>query len=152
MAETGAAVFPHLSFAFQVVVDGLGGVAAFSEVSGLEASVKFDEVRAGGENGFVYRLPTRTEFGNLTLKRGWVDNEFFRWMLDRGTQPKESTRRSVTVQLVDRHTKRPVRGASWTFVQAFPVKWSGPSLKASENAVAIESVELAHHGFQRNTN
>jgi phage tail-like protein len=147
MPPTAAVIFPQVGFAFHVVVDGIGG-AAFSEVSGLEANVKFDEVRAGGENGFVYRLPTRTEFGNLTLKRGWVDTAFFRWLLDRAAQPHKNTRKKVTVHLMDRRTKEPVVGGTWTFVDAFPVKWSGPSLKAGDNAVAIESLELAHHGFQ----
>src|SRR5438046_200364 len=98
MPPTAVDVFPHTGFAFYVEVQGIGG-AAFSEVSGLEANMKFDEVRAGGENGFVYRLPTRTEFGNLTLKRGWVDTKIFRWMLDRATRPSKSTRKQVTVYL-----------------------------------------------------
>jgi phage tail-like protein len=33
------------------------------------------------------------------------------------------------------------------FDRAFPVKWTGPSLKSSDSAVAIESIELAHHGI-----
>jgi phage tail-like protein len=147
VTSTGQRVEPHLNFVFQVIVDGLSGAAAFSEVAGLEASMKPDEVRAGGENDFVYRLPTRTEFGNLTLRRGWVDPAFFRWLLERAEHPTLSNRKNVTVNLVDRRTKNPVPGASWTFARAFPVKWSGPNLKAAENAIAIESVELAHHGF-----
>jgi len=152
MPPTAVDVFPHIGFAFYVEVQGIGG-AAFSEVSGLEASMKFDEVRAGGENGFVYRLPTRTEFGNLVLKRGWVDTAIFRWMLDRATRPRHSTRKTVTIFLVDRRTKLPPDDGTGTFkfVDAFPVKWSGPSLKAGDNAVALETLELAHHGFQRST-
>lgn len=148
MTATGQRAEPHPSFAFQVRVDGLPGCeGAFSEVAGLEATVKVDEVRSGGENDLVYRLPTRTEFGNLTLIRGWVDPAFFEWLLDRARQPRTGTRMNVTVSLVDRRTRRPVKGATWTFTDAFPVKWSGPNLKATDNAIAIERVELAHHGF-----
>jgi phage tail-like protein len=38
--------------------------------------------------------------------------------------------------------------ARWTLDKAFPVKWVGPSFKSDEAAVAIESLELAHHGIQ----
>jgi phage tail-like protein len=32
-------------------------------------------------------------------------------------------------------------------VRAFPVKWVGPELKASDNAAAIETLEIAHEGI-----
>jgi phage tail-like protein len=35
----------------------------------------------------------------------------------------------------------------WIFDNAYPVKWSGPQLKSSEAALAIEELEIAHHGF-----
>jgi phage tail-like protein len=146
MPQTGQRLEPQVSFAFQVIVDGLNA-AAFSEVAGLEANVKVDEVREGGVNEYVHRLPGRTEFGNLTLKRGWVGPEFFGWLLERADRPTQRSRKNVTVSLVERRTKRPVPGASWTFASAFPVRWTGPSLRASDNSIAVESVELAHSGF-----
>jgi phage tail-like protein len=36
----------------------------------------------------------------------------------------------------------------WTFEQAYPVKWSGPQFKADDNAVAVETLELAHEGMK----
>jgi len=35
----------------------------------------------------------------------------------------------------------------WTLNDAFPVKWVGPTFKSGEAAVAIESLEFAHHGI-----
>jgi phage tail-like protein len=35
----------------------------------------------------------------------------------------------------------------WTLRDAFPVKWVGPSFKAGEASVAIESLEFAHNGI-----
>jgi phage tail-like protein len=35
----------------------------------------------------------------------------------------------------------------WSFQNAYPVKWVGPELKADGSAVAIETIELAHNGF-----
>ena len=35
----------------------------------------------------------------------------------------------------------------WEFQDAFPVRWSGPDLRAGSAEVAIETLELAHRGF-----
>ena len=35
----------------------------------------------------------------------------------------------------------------WEFVNAFPVKWTGPSLQAASSGVSIETLELAHAGL-----
>jgi phage tail-like protein len=35
----------------------------------------------------------------------------------------------------------------YNFVDAWPVSWEGPSFQASGAELAIESVELAHHGI-----
>jgi phage tail-like protein len=37
----------------------------------------------------------------------------------------------------------------WNFVKAWPAKWTGPSLSAKSNDVAIETLELAHEGLER---
>jgi|SRR5947209_18206150 len=136
---TGDRKDPAVNYCFQVLVDGMEETAQFSECSGLEMSVKFDEVREGGENNFVHKLPGRVEYSNLVLKRGYARTaELFKWCM-------KLQRRKVTVQLIKQSEGRPL--ATWVFVDAYPVKWSGPSLKASENAIAIETLELAHRGL-----
>jgi hypothetical protein len=37
----------------------------------------------------------------------------------------------------------------WDFKEAFPVKWTGPELRADSGNVAFESIELAHRGLSR---
>jgi phage tail-like protein len=144
VANPGKRADPCLNYRFRVILDNLA-TAEFSEVSGLEMSIKYDEIREGGENAFVHRLPTRVEYGNLTLKRGYDSRgELFRWCFGK------FKRRKVTVQLIDDATRQPVRNATWVFDAAYPVKWTGPSLKASENGIAIESLELAHQGLVPN--
>jgi len=39
--------------------------------------------------------------------------------------------------------------AVWNVVQAYPLKWSMSDLKSSENAVVVESMELAYQYFER---
>jgi phage tail-like protein len=143
--RTGARHDPLAAFQFKVDLGNQASVALFSECSGLEMSVKYDEIKEGGQNGFVHRLPGRVEYGNLVLRRGTTtDSEFFDWCA--GALRGRIQRRLVTVTLVALGTQETV--FTWTFVDAYPVKWSGPSLKAGDSAVAIESLELTHRGLQ----
>jgi phage tail-like protein len=141
--RTGKRVYPYGSYRFRVIISGLS-VGEFSECSGLEMTVKTDEVREGGENRYVHRLPGRIEYGNLTLRRGYaVTNEFFSWFQTSFT-PVMTARKTVTIALVNQDGATVME---WTFLNAYPVKWTGPSFKAGDNAIAVESLELAHSGL-----
>ena len=37
---------------------------------------------------------------------------------------------------------------AWNFDGAFPVKWSGPSFAVTSDEMAVEELEIAHHGFR----
>jgi len=37
--------------------------------------------------------------------------------------------------------------AKWNLEGVYPVKWTGPSLDAAGNQIAVETLELAHNGF-----
>jgi phage tail-like protein len=37
----------------------------------------------------------------------------------------------------------------WNFFDAYPVKWTGPDFRAETNAIAFETVALAHHGIRK---
>ena len=54
------------------------------------------------------------------------------------------TRKDVTVVLMDSAGDDKRR---WTFQGAYPIKWTGPELKASSSAIAFESIELVHQGI-----
>lgn len=133
---------PLLAFRFVVRIDGdtMGG---FSEVSGLQAEIDVLEVQEGGENSFVHKLPGRTKHGNVTLRRGLVTEEMWQWFhqLVEG----RVDRRTVAVELLPPSGDEPEM--RWVFESAFPCKWNGPEFKADQSALAVESVELCHHGF-----
>ena len=42
----------------------------FQEVSGLTVNVQTEEIREGGENCFTHKLPIRTNYNDIVLKRG----------------------------------------------------------------------------------
>ena len=70
-----ASYIPPCGFYFRVEFVGIDGMEddkeqRFQEVSGLSFEVETEELKEGGENRFVYKLPKRTKYPNLVLKRG----------------------------------------------------------------------------------
>jgi len=140
------------TFKFHVKVGDITE-AAFTECSGLEMSTEVFEYQEGGLNEYVHKIPGRTKYSNVTLKRGFAtSNELFAWykeMEEKVLVGKRFDFRQVTITLynsADRDTK-----LWWTLDKAFPVKWVGPSFKTDEAAVVIETMEFAHHGITVNT-
>ena len=131
---------PYRSFNFIVQLDAvtLGG---FSAVSGLDTSTsavdyRKDTVTAPGAR----RIPGQHKTGSVTLQRGAVDGAAFKQWQSAGA----AARRRVTLVLYD-EAHRAVR--RWQLTSAWISKVEGPSLKATGNDVAFESLELAHEGI-----
>ncbi len=140
---------PSTSFRFQVSIKGLEGVARFSECSGLELEQEVLEYKEGGLNSRVHRLPGRYKFTNLTLKRGIATDgsDLWDWVKSnvQASNQGKVVAHEVTVTLLDLSGRTPLR--TWTFSNAYPVKWSATALTAEQNAIAIETLALAHDGM-----
>ncbi len=37
---------------------------------------------------------------------------------------------------------------TWAFLNAYPVKWTGPNLNAGSNQIATETLEVVHNGLR----
>jgi phage tail-like protein len=123
-----------------VLSDALGG---FSECTGIEFTMQPEEYKEGGRNGAVLKFPSRITWSNLTLKRGIaISTDLWDWHY--GFVIGQGTRRDGTITLLD-ETRQPNR--IWYFSRGLPVKYSGASLNALQNQVAIESIEIAHEGM-----
>jgi phage tail-like protein len=118
----------------------------FQEVTGIGAEVTTEELKEGGLNAYTHRLPTGAKYGNLVLKRGLVLGTDVSDWIRRAVEDFVFEPRDVTVSLLDEEHE-PV--AVWNFLNAYPVKWSVSDLKATENALAIESMELVYSMFRR---
>lgn len=136
-------VDPYKNFNFRVEIDGLA-VAGFSECSGLETEVSVIEYREGGDVS-VRKLPGLAKVGDVTLKRGITKtNELQNW--HRNILNGVPDRKDLIVILMD-DEKNPV--IVWKLFNAFPRKWQGPTLRATGNEVAIETLELACERLER---
>lgn len=137
---------PYQGFNFMVEVEGIltGG---FSECTGLGVETEYFDFREGGQNGFVHRLAGPTKYPALILKHGLTQIDGL-WNWHQAVTQGTVNRKNGTIYLLD---KQRIPVMYWNFKDAYPVKWTGPDLRANDANVAIESVELTHRGLSRPT-
>lgn len=146
--------YPLTKMNFLVTVSGIEGTAAFSEVTGVEASVDVIEFRQGNANSLApVKIPGLVKHGNVTLKMGYtLDSAFKTWIQEcvsevRGAIP----RNDVQIEMIDITGGAPNQIATattgtrvWLLTNAWVAKYTAPDLDAKTSDVAIESVELAY--------
>ena len=141
LASTTASV--HHSALFKVEFQGLEVKEGyFASVTGFSSQTDVLEYPEGGQNTFVHRLPTRVKQGNITLKRGVVpDSALVDWYQKSVVQAEPVT---LVLTLLDTSMK-PVR--VWSFINAYPIKWTGGDFNAASTEILTESLEVAHSGM-----
>jgi phage tail-like protein len=118
----------------------------FQKASGISAQVGSFSVKEGGENLFTHRLPDRISYNNLTLERGLVVGSPMSDDIDAVMNDFSFTGHHVMVSILDKESQPTM---SWLFMSAYPAKWSISDLAADQNAVVIDSMELAYTRFKR---
>lgn len=142
---TDTLAMPYLGAHFTLSV-GLHSMN-FSKCAGLAGDVGVEEYPEGGENRFTHRLPTRTSFPNLVLTQGvGASTELWTWFLHyRATGRVVPRDGQVVLMSYVAGALVPVR--VWAFTRGWAVKLTGPDLDAQSSSVAVESLEIAHHGL-----
>jgi phage tail-like protein len=133
---------PVAELRFKVDVQGIS-IGRFSECTGIAVEVEMKDYNEGGSNEFVHKLPTRIKYPNIVLKRGVThEDALLKWFWDSRNAVQ---RKEMTIALLG-------PGAStvrtWAFMNAYPVKWTGPNLKAGSNSIATETLEVVHNGLK----
>ena len=156
MATTNSSglYYPLTKMNFLVSVDEVFGMAAFNEVTGVEATVDVIEFRQGNSSSLApVKIQGLVKHGNVTLKMGYTrDQDFKTWIQNCVSERRgETPRRNVTIEMIDINEGAPqsivesVPGTlTWILKDAWVTKYNGPDLNASTSEVAIESVEIAY--------
>src|SRR5918993_1059053 len=130
---------PRYSFAVNIEEKMLG---AFREVSGLDVELEVVDF-SEGTGGATRKVPGRTKYGNIVLKRGFTgDMQLHNWFTEFSETP---TKRWAGDIVMTDHMHNEV--ARWNFINAWPSKVAGPQLNRDHNDVPIESIELVHEGL-----
>jgi len=125
---------------FKVEIDGviMGG---FKEVSGMRCETEvFEELRP---DDTIRLLPGVTRCGPLVLKRGLAEGpELWNWYQEVVSGNVE--RKSGSIIMYD---SKGVEKMRYNFFEAWPTKWTGPTLDAGKMEIAIEEVLVVfEHG------
>lgn len=116
----------------------------FQTVSGLSVEFDMEEYKEGGENRFTHKLPVRTKYADMVLKRGMLtDSEVIKWFLN-AFRDREYKPADINIILMNEKSE-PLR--SWKVAHAIPKKWMVSDLNANENSVVIETLELSYRYF-----
>lgn len=151
--------YPNYVFNFDVVFSEVtlpdGGSAggsdlrlcggAFTEVSGLEATMEPKVIKEGGRNfGAVQRVGPVT-FATVVLKRGVSQiNDLWKWfelVAGGGT----SKRLTATITVYDLQREPVYR---WRLLRAMPTKFKTADLNATSSAIGVEELHIAHEGLE----
>jgi len=139
--------YPPVGFHFKVEVLGIGNDndSRFQNVSGLNLEFDVETVKEEGENRFEHKLPGRSKYPDLSLKRGLLtDSSVIKWCTD-ALQNRDISPAILRVSLLD-SDHQPVM--SWKIHNAWPRKWSVSDFSATDNAVVIETLEFCYTHFE----
>jgi phage tail-like protein len=135
-------VDPAVTVCFAVSIDDKD-LGIFNSCEGLGVEVVLEQREEGGNNGFVWQLPTRLKYSNVKLSRplGPDTVKVAQWF---ASMTAGVTRRTATIVA---KSSDDIKVASWSLAGVVPVRWTGPSLNLDSAKVAVETIEIAHHGF-----
>lgn len=127
---------PLPAYSFHVTVGGQS--AGFSEVSGLgieRDTMTYSHGLSHWEGETFITYPSQ-KHRQISLKRGVVpgNSDFFDWLVG-----ADAEARSMDVSLIDAEGAPRV---TWRIKAAIPTRMTGPTLTATSNDIAIDTLEL----------
>jgi len=131
-----------LSPRFTVSIDGIN-LGTWTKCEGLAVEYEVFEYQEGGFNDYVHRLPGRRKYPNVKLTRPLDQDSptIVQWVSQMVTRVE---RKHAEITVLDANGAVVCR---WNLTAVCPVKWTGPTLDASGNQIANETLELSHNGF-----
>ena len=131
-----------VSLSFMVKLDG-DSLGSFSSCEGLGVEVVMETREEGGNNDYVWQLPTKLKYPNIKLSRpiGPDTHKIADWFASMARKVERKT------AIIEARTTDGKQLAHWSLQGVVPVRWTGPQLNADSPKVLTETIEIAHHGF-----
>ena len=134
---------------FRLQVGGRESIGQFREVSGLDTENEIIEQKEVDANGrpVIVKVSGNPKWSNIELKRGIdINKSLYDWRYEVESGKVDQARTDCTLELLD-YDGSPI--ASYSITQAWPVKYTGASMNAGSNEIAVEAITICHEGFQR---
>ena len=117
---------------------------AFSECSGLEATMEPKAIKAGGQNYGEFQRAGRVNFSTVILKRGVTKNrDLWQWFQLVGNGAY-AFRLRAEVTLLDFDEKAVM---TWKMINALPTKFKAADFNSTFTQAAIEELHFVHEGL-----
>jgi phage tail-like protein len=140
---TGARVDPYRAHNFIIEIDGIQR-AGFREASGLDSSNDSIDYREGTDDLAIKKIPGLVKYANITLKWGiTTDPDIWAWR--KSAVDGNVQRKNMSIVLLTEDGKEAKR---WNVHNAWCTKITVPSLNATGNDVAIETMEITHEHME----
>ncbi|MGB8167688.1 MAG: phage tail protein [Chthoniobacteraceae bacterium] len=121
---------------------------AFSECTGIEATMEPKVIKAGGLNYGAQQRAGPVSFGTVILKRGMTTTrDLWRWFSHVNEQGRYAFRLNVAIRAAGPGEEQPGAALVVRLHQALPVKFKCADLSARATEVGIEELHLAHEGL-----
>jgi phage tail-like protein len=117
---------------------------AFSECTGLEATMEAKIIKEGGGNYGVAQRAGPITFATVVLKRGISTNRNLWEVFNAIASGMFAPRLQVTITVLDQSSKPAI---AWQLDRAMPVKFKFADLNAKGAEVGIEELHLVHEGL-----
>jgi phage tail-like protein len=143
LAKSNADAVPELRFTVKL---GSIVIGRFRECSGIAVEVETKDYMEGGNNDWVHKLPTRVKYPNVVLKRGITHESALLDWFNKAHTDYPANFQELTIEM---RGPGGVTVRAWSFMDAYPIKWTGPNMNASSNQIATETLEMVHKGFKK---
>jgi phage tail-like protein len=120
--------------------------AAFSEITGLEATMEPKVIKEGGRNFGVVQRVGPTTFATVVFKRGVTTSGDMWSVFETVAGGSYNSRLDVTI------TMKATDGSDlyrWKLYRAMPTKFKTADFNAQSTTIGIEELHLAHEGMMR---
>jgi len=134
---------------FKIDLGGAEAAGFFKEINGIGSEHEVVVHTTGDAKGksVVQKYPGQLKWIKITLKRG-VDsnNALWTWRKQVTDGQVVQARKECKIEVLDWTGATVV---TYSFVNAWPCRYSAPGLSAGGNEVMVEEIEIAHEGMTR---
>jgi phage tail-like protein len=117
---------------------------AFSDCSGLEATMEPKVIKAGGMNYGAVQRAGPVSFATVILKRGMTRTRDLATWFQFVAGGAYAFRMAAEIEM---HNAAGEPQLTWGLVNCLPVKFKAGELSARSHEVAVEELHLAHEGL-----
>lgn len=138
---------PPLTGNYNFLLEIEGAVLGrFKSIEGLGAEIEVIEFRDGGDDGVIRKLPGRTTYGDIVLKRGYTaTDDLWKWMEE--IIEGEFVRKNGSIRVT---SSRGGEVARFNLFNAWPVKYRLSLEQRKGSEIAIEELVLTVEGIDLN--